>query len=310
MHLEIYDGDTFFSINWPQDELVIICMSYTHYYHFLGTIPSLYHRRKTAWRCPCIGYRTLDNKRDLANALHACNLTQEALMLPSKIVSSVTDITKYPVILKPFNDGCGRGIMLADGPGCLDEKFRPKICTQLVRDCLLYNGTHKADLRMFAIIHPHTKRALLYRDALVRCSQTVYTEGSFEAEITNTSVHQHDENTTAPPLLSHLHEYVQDKNHRSRIYSDVVNAVSVVGKAVFTGLKKVRERDFVFVGLDVLVRSDPTMPPIVLEYNVSWDRSKEDTVSSIIKRNAVQELVQSMLCPDRVHNDVCTTTWK
>jgi hypothetical protein len=306
MSLEIHSETLKTTCAWERDELVFLCGGHATYKLLLDD-NELYYRRKTAWHCPCPGQATLDNKRDLAIALAASGMTREALMLPTVTITHRDDVPSYPAILKPFNGGCGEGIRLAEGASDLPVEFSTMVCTSLITDCLLYNGTHKADLRMFAIMHPHTRRVLLYRDALVRCSQTPYSQGTFGALVTNTSVQMGCECKEAPPVMSRFFAYVPGAEYRSRVYAELLVALVAVARSVFEG-RRVRERGFLMVGFDVLLSADPKAPPTVLEYNVGWDRSEDGEACAHVKHNAVQQLVKALVS-GKPQADVSVASW-
>ena len=292
--IEIHNNGLVTTHPWPHPELVVLCGSTSLYRHALDTNHSIYCRRSSAWHCPCPGSSIIENKRDLAATLSAQGSTADALMLPTSIVRSLDEVKSYPAILKPPGGYGGNGIEVVNGPDPLSRTFNPMVCTRLITDCLLYNGTHKADLRMFAILHPGTRRVLLYEGALVRCAQTPVLDGTMGAILTNSCQQILNRVEDSPPLLSHFEAYVPDGAHRERVYSRLLPALATVSSCVFAG-KRIREKGFLMVGFDVLLNSDPYAAPIVLEYNVGWDREEDSDASRDVKRAAVRQLVKALV---------------
>lgn len=306
MSLEIHNESRVTRVPWPVGELVLLFGSGALYRLALAD-DELYHRRQSAWHCPCPGGATIDHKRDLAAALQAHGAVAAALMLPTIIVRCRQDVRTFPAILKPINGYGGMGIIVADSPADLPGRFPPMVCSALVTECLLYRGTHKADLRMFAILHPGSKRVLLYKDALVRCCQTPESEGTLEALVTNVTQQRGRDVNGAPPLLSRFEEYVPDSAHRERVYEAVLGAVVATAPCVFAG-KRIRARGFLMVGLDVLLSRDPHTPPTVLEYNVGWDRAEDSAACRKVQRGAVEMLVKGLVA-GTVEPMVCVGRW-
>lgn len=261
------------------------------------------------WKCPCPGASILGHKRKLAQKLHYTGTTEDCLMLETTIVQKKSDVQEYPCILKPHADSCGNGILLAFESDELPEFQKTMVHTKLITDCLLYNGTHKADLRMFCIMHPAQKRVLLYKNALVRCAQTPVHNNDYMSLITNISVqqHVHKGGTYAPPMISAFNEYVKDSAHREIVYDNLVLALAATAKSVFSGIRA-RKHGFVMLGFDVLLRNDPYAAPIIIEYNIGWSRSETFDVARLIKRDAVQKLVKTMVSK-QVQPNVSVAYW-
>lgn len=271
----------------------------------IETYHSVKGKTNIYWKSPCYCSATINNKWRLAEALKKANETENSLMLPAVLAKNRSDIGFFPVILKPPDGGCGKGISVHYSRDTLPEMFSTRVVTRLIHDPFLYWGTYKADLRMFAIFHPHSRRVLLYEDALVRCAQVPINSNTISALITNYTIQKDILNGSAPPVLSCFEEYVADEKIRQSIYAYLLDGLVAVGRTIFK--HRYKAADFLMVGFDVLLRSNLNEKPVILEFNVEWDRTESSGACVRVQRGAVKYLALSLVGEKNVPRVRCAT---